>query len=72
MLPHRKQQNNATILHKHVTLNNHSIVSNSTNLTNDIIYLRLSKNHRLITFYIKDLFVNIAIEETLIITNLFS
>jgi hypothetical protein len=57
---------------KHLKLSNNYIVSNSTNLANDLINLRLNENHRLITFDIKDLFVNIPIEESLIITKLFS
>jgi len=50
----------AQILNKHLTLNNH-IVSNSTSLANDLINHRLNKNHKLITYDIKDLLVNIPI-----------
>jgi len=61
-----KQQ--VRLLNKHLTLNNSYIVSNSTNLANDIIKLKLKENHKHVTFDIKDLFVNIPIEETLVIT----
>jgi hypothetical protein len=49
-------------------LNDHYLVSNSTNLANDLVNLRLNKNHKLIMHDIKDLCINIPIEETLDIT----
>ena len=55
------------LLNKHITLNNQD-VRNSTSLAGDLIKLNLSKDHQLITYDIKDLDVNIPIEETLIIT----
>jgi hypothetical protein len=36
--------------------------------TNDLVNLSLGENHKLFSFDIKDLFVNIHIEETLVIT----
>jgi hypothetical protein len=56
------------ILNKHLTLNNHYNVVNSTNLAIDLSKLNINDNHRLITNDIKDLFFNIPIEETLLIT----
>jgi hypothetical protein len=56
------------ILNKHFTLNNHNNVFNSTDLATDLTNLNINKNHKLITYDIKDLSVNIPIEETLTIT----
>ena len=56
------------LLNKHITLNNQYNVRNSTSLAADLVKLNLSKDHQLITYDIKDLDVNIPIEETLTIT----
>jgi hypothetical protein len=56
------------ILNKHLTLNNHYNVKNSTNLATDLTKLKLNENHKVITYDIKDLYVNIPIEETLTVT----
>ena len=56
------------LLNKHITLNNQYNVRNSTSLVADLVKLNLSKDHQLITYDIKDLDVNIPIEETLTIT----
>jgi hypothetical protein len=56
------------ILNKHLTLNHHYNVVNSTNLANDLTNLKINKIHKLITYDIKDLSVNIPIQETLTIT----
>jgi hypothetical protein len=56
------------ILNKHYTFNSHYNVFNSTNLVIDLTSLKINKNHILITYDIKDLSVNIPIEETLTIT----
>jgi hypothetical protein len=53
------------ILGQHITLHNHFIVTNSINLANDLTKLEIQENHRLITFGIKDLYVNIPITETI-------
>ena len=55
------------LLNKHITLNNQYNVRNSTSLAADLVKLNLSKD-QLITYDIKDLDVNIPIEETLTIT----
>jgi hypothetical protein len=47
------------ILDQHNTLQNHYTVTNSINLANDLTKLETHKNHRLITFDTKDLYVNI-------------
>jgi hypothetical protein len=41
------------------------VVTNSTNLANDLTRLEIHENHSLITFDIKDLSVNIPVTETL-------
>ena len=56
------------ILNKHLTLNNHYNVNNSTNLVTDLTKLKLKQNHKLLTYDIKDLHVNIPTDETLTIT----
>jgi hypothetical protein len=50
------------ILNKHLTLNSHYNVAYSTNLAIDLAHLKLSENHKLITYNIKDLYVNIPTE----------
>jgi len=53
--------------HKYLTLNNHCNVKNSTNSATDLTKLNLNKNHKLITYSIKDLYVIIHREEKLTI-----
>jgi len=48
-----------------LNLQNHYIVKDSTALANDSTKLKIDENHRMITFDIKDLYVNIPIQETL-------
>jgi len=45
------------ILNKHLTLNNHYNVANSTNLAIDLANLKITENHKLITYDIKDLYI---------------
>jgi hypothetical protein len=54
--------------HTHRTLNNHYNVDNSTNLAIFLTNLKINEKHKLITYDIKDLYVNIPIEETLAVT----
>ena len=56
------------IINEHTTLNNYYNVKNSTLLANDLINLKVTDKHKLITFDIKDLYVNIPIQETINIT----
>jgi hypothetical protein len=60
------------VLDNFLTLNNYYNVTNSTDLVTDLatdlVKLHVNENHRLITFDIHDLFVNIPIQETLKIT----
>ena len=56
------------ILNQNISLNNHFNIMNSVNLANDLTKLEIQENHRLITFDIKDLYVNVPICETLDIT----
>jgi hypothetical protein len=53
------------ILNQHINLNNQYNITNSTKLANDLIKLPVHENYRMITFDIKDLYVNIPIDETL-------
>ena len=46
-------------------MNNHYNVVNSSILTNDLTKLKINENHRMITFDIKDPYVNIAIDKTI-------
>ena len=48
-----------------LNLRNHYIVKDSTALANDSTKMRIDENHRMITLDIKDLYVNIPIQETL-------
>jgi len=41
------------------------VITNSTNLANDLTKLELHENHSLITFDIKDLYINIPVSENL-------
>jgi hypothetical protein len=49
------------VINQHLTLKNSYIVSNSIDLAQDLTKLNLHKNHRMITFNIKDLYINMAI-----------
>ena len=53
------------ILNQHITLHSQYVVTNSTNLANDLTKLEIHDNHCLMTFDIKDLYVNIPVLETL-------
>ena len=50
-------------LNQHLHLNNYYTINNSTDLANNLTRLKINDNHRLITLDIKDLYVNISIEE---------
>ena len=64
--PAYKLANHLTkILDQYITLYNRYTVTNSINLANDLTHLKIHENHRLITFDIKDLYVNIPVAETL-------
>jgi hypothetical protein len=53
------------MLNQYITLHNQYIVTNSTNLASDLTKLEVHENHNLITFDIKDVYINIPITETL-------
>jgi hypothetical protein len=55
-------------LDQYISLNNYFSVAYCTNLANDITMLEIHENHRMICFYIKDLYVNIPTDETLNVT----
>jgi hypothetical protein len=57
------------ILSQHITLHNHYVATNSTKLANDLTRLEIRENRCMLTFDIKDLYVNIPISETLNIVN---
>jgi hypothetical protein len=56
------------ILKNYITINNCYNITNSVNLANDLTKLKINRNHKLITYDIKDVYVSIPIEETLTIT----
>jgi hypothetical protein len=53
------------MLNQYITLHNQYVVTNSTNLANDLTKLEIHENHNLITFNIKDLYINMPVTETL-------
>ena len=55
----------AKFLNHYGTLNNHCNVVNSKNLALDLTKLKVHENRKIITFDIKDLYVNAPINETL-------
>jgi hypothetical protein len=57
----------AKIVNQYITLNSYYNVINLTSLASDLTKLKIHENHKLIIFYVKDLYVNIPIDETLTI-----
>ena len=55
-------------LHEHQHLKYHYNVKDSVSLAKDLTKLKINEHHRMITFDIKDLHINISITETLTIT----
>ena len=53
------------MLDQYISLSNCFNVTNSTTLANDLTKLEIHENHKMISFDIKDLYVNIPIDETL-------
>jgi len=53
------------ILDQYISLNNCFNVTNATKLANDITKLEIHENHKMISFDIKDLCLNMPIDETL-------
>ena len=53
------------ILDQYISLNNYFNVTKSTNLANDLTKLEVYENHKMISFDIKDPYVNIPIDEAL-------
>jgi hypothetical protein len=51
-----------------VTLENQYNTLNSENWAHNISTLKINNNHKIITYDIKDLYINIPIQETLTIT----
>jgi hypothetical protein len=66
--PYKIAKHLVKVLNKHITLNNQYNVRNSTSLAANLVKLNLSQYHQLITYDIKDFYINIPIEETLTIT----
>jgi len=62
---HKLAKHLTKTLNQYIILNNHYNVSNSTKLALDLTKIKIHDNHRMMTFDIKDLYVNIPIEETL-------
>jgi len=59
-----------SILQQYLTVDNCYTIVNSSTLAQDLTKLNISKQHRLITLDIKDLYVNIPIRQTIDITRL--
>jgi hypothetical protein len=55
----------AKILNQYITLNSYYNVINLTGLASDLTKLKIHENHKLITFDVKDLYINIPMDETL-------
>ena len=55
-------------LSKHLHVKNHYNTITSYTLANELVNLKINNHHRLLTLDIKDLYVNIPIQETLDIT----
>jgi hypothetical protein len=53
------------ILPKYEQLSNTYNIQNSTTLDNELTKIKIGKQHRLLTYDIKELYVNISIQETL-------
>jgi hypothetical protein len=49
----------ASILNQYITLHNQYVTINSHNLASDLTKLKINENHNMVTFDIKDLYVNI-------------
>jgi hypothetical protein len=58
----------AKTLQEHIQLKYQYNVKNLTTLAHDLTHMKINDKHRLITFDIKDLYVNIPTKETLKIT----
>jgi hypothetical protein len=52
-------------LNQYIDLKNQYVITNATNLAMDLTKLEIHENHSLITFDMKDLYVNIPVTETL-------
>jgi hypothetical protein len=48
-----------------IRLRNQYVATNSTNLVNNLMRIEIHENHCLMTFDIKDLYINIPVSETL-------
>jgi len=56
------------ILNKHLHINNLYNITNSNGLTHELVKLHINTHHRLLTLDIKDLCINVPIQETLNLT----
>jgi len=65
---HKTARRLNTILSIHLHLGNHFNTVNSSTLANELVNLKINNHHRLLMLDIKDLYVNIPIQETLDIT----
>jgi len=69
-LVHKTARRLNTILNNHLHLENHYTTINSNTLANELVNLKINSHHRLLTLDIKDLYVNIPIQETLNLTKI--
>ena len=65
---HKTARRLNTILNNHLHLNNRYNTINSNSLANELVKLKINSHHRLLTLDIKDLYVNVPIQETLNLT----
>ena len=65
---HKTARRLNTILNNHLHLEDHYNTINSNILSNELIKLKINRHHRLLTLDIKDLYVNVPIQETLNLT----
>ena len=65
---YKTAKNLIDILKQCLYLDNRYNTINSTSLANDIVKLTINNKHRMITYDLKDLYVNISTDETLKIT----
>jgi len=67
-LVHKTARQLNIILKNHLHLNNHYNTINSNTLANELVKLKINDHHRLFTLDMKDLYVNVPIQETLNLT----
>jgi len=65
---HKTARRLNTILYNHLQLDKRYNIINSNTLANELVNIKINSPHRLLTLDVKDLYVNIPIQETLNLT----